>query len=82
MEALSNASVLVRATDLDTRDKGWSVVVPQIAEHRLRLELDPSVDAKRLMRSDPIGADIEVYYTQDLAGLKSYKRASIRKISE
>lgn len=81
MELITNTSVLVRAIDLDNRKKGWSVVLPGLSENRMKLEFDQGINPKLLMRSDPFGADVEVYYTQDLSGNRKYRNAFIRSVS-
>ena len=58
----TNAELRVRALDLDNNNKGWWVIVPQLGDHRIRMQIDPGIQPARLLGSEVHRGSIEVIY--------------------
>ena len=81
VDKLDNVVVNIRALDLDSRAKGWAVVVPSVSKKRLKLELDSGVDAS-VITGGITHADIDLYYGEDEEGNRFYKSAVLREVKK
>ena len=48
IEDYTNIEMMLRATDLDSTQRGWAVVIPELGDKRIRLLLDPTIDPEEL----------------------------------
>ena len=64
VETFENVDVIIRATDLDSARRGWAAVVPCVADHRMKLQLDPSIDPEILMAHPKIKANVTILFRE------------------
>ncbi|MBF0371738.1 MAG: hypothetical protein HQL52_20070 [Magnetococcales bacterium] len=67
-ESIDGTEVLIRATDRDKTDSGWSAIVPAFSEKRLTLKIDPSLDLSRLASHENVTGDITVEFKTSASG--------------
>ncbi len=65
IDKYERAMVQIRGSDRDRYKKGWSVILPQIVDHRVRLLLDESIDLNKLASRDKVYANIDVTFKFD-----------------
>lgn len=76
--AYDDVTIELRATDLDSYQKGWAAVIPGLVKRRVPMEISPSIDVSKLTLNGAIRADVDVEYRFDsrLSGDK-YKPVKI-----
>jgi hypothetical protein len=60
VEDLTDAEVHVRATDRDNTKSGWSAIVPEVSERRIKMHVSPGIDIDSLARSRIVRGRISV----------------------
>jgi hypothetical protein len=73
-------TVELRAMDVDSRTKGWAIVVPRITNKRLKVELDPVLDANAIAYHSRVTADVELFYRVTDQGDRIYLSAYLRQV--
>ncbi|WP_152558532.1 hypothetical protein [Endozoicomonas numazuensis] len=68
--------VKIRGTDRDNYRRGWSVILPGIAEQRVKLQLDENIDLNELAARDMVYANVDVIFKFDKS-LNDYKVVEI-----
>jgi hypothetical protein len=79
VQAFDNTEVNIRALDLDSRTKGWAVMIPSICGKRLKLEIDSGLSPD-IVTGGVCRADLNLYYSQTEDGDRIYKLAVLRAI--
>lgn len=77
---LNNTEIQIRSCDMDHADRGWNAIVPAVANKRLPLSLDPTINREQLMPRQYQG-DITLEYTVDNEGNRKYKKVTLRNLS-
>lgn len=72
----TNETIVIRALDLD-KSKGWGVTVPSFSGRRLPAEISPELVGKEIPAGTEVSADIELSYTENDEGDRSYKSVKI-----
>lgn len=65
VEHLRDVDLQIRATDLDSTDRGWAALIPGKIDRRVRLMLDPNVRPAEVADKFQLRADVSVYYKLD-----------------
>lgn len=76
IEEFSSILVEIRATDRDSHNSGWRVVVPSLSESRVKLAVDPGIDINDLSKHGAVLADITITSKYD----KSKKQYKISEV--
>lgn len=67
-EFLRDVDLQIRATDLDSLNRGWAAVIPGKIDRRVKLKLDPGIRPAELADSFSVRADVTVHYKLDKSG--------------
>jgi len=49
-KTFTNVPIIIRALDFDSRDKGWSGIIPDISDKRIKIQLDRNIQPISLFR--------------------------------
>jgi hypothetical protein len=79
VQLFENVQIDIRATDWDSRTKGWGVVIPSVSGRRLKMELSDNVSPDTV-RAGGTNATMELYYSQNDEGDRIYKLAVLRAL--
>lgn len=79
VQRLIKEPISIRATDLDSRTRGWAVTVPSASGRRLRMEVDDAVLLNRVSPGPAVG-DIDLYFVENDEGDRVYKYAVLRAL--
>lgn len=75
-------NIEIRATDLDSKKKGWAVIVPDLGSKRIRLHLDPVINQEELIGKRVINGNVTVVFEYDDHYRKVPKLVFLRKIND
>jgi len=75
-----NVTVVIRALDLDNRDKGWSAVVAEISDRRLPLRLAEGIRTGTIPAGKNTQADVNVVYRVNKHGDLIAKRYELQRL--
>lgn len=64
MEVYENIDLTIRAIDLDSTKTGWAALIPAISDHRIKVQLAPSIDPLTLMANPKIKANVTVLFRE------------------
>lgn len=64
-QVFRDVDLQIRATDLDSTDKGWAALIPGLIDRRVRLVLSDGVNVADVAGRFSIRADVEVLYRMD-----------------
>lgn len=70
VEHLRDVDLQIRATDLDSINRGWAAVLPGKIDRRVRLKLDPGIRPSEIADKFSVRADVSIYYRLDNASKK------------
>ncbi len=73
VKLVQHAEIHLRASDLDSSDKGWAAVIPSESQRRLRLELSPEINADDLFGQRVVRGTVEAISRKD-----AYDRYQLR----
>lgn len=65
---MQNVEIEIRAIDKDRKKQGWAAVIKDATEKRLRVEVYPTIDAKKIYGKDKIRGDIILVNKKDEGG--------------
>lgn len=78
-QVFENVQIDIRATDWDSRTKGWGVVIPAVTGRRLKMELSDNVSPDTV-RAGRTNATVELFFSQTEEGDRIYKHAILREL--
>lgn len=64
-QSFSDVDLQLRAMDLDSKTRGWGGLIPNLISRRVRIQLDPDVDPRKLANRLFVRADLTVKYKPD-----------------
>lgn len=80
IEDFSAIEMELRATDLDSTKRGWAVVVPELADRRVRLQLDPTVSPEELYQRRKFSGNATIIFGLDKESKRVPKLVFLREI--
>jgi len=82
IEEFREVEVTIRATDLDSKRRGWAAVIPEISDRRVRLQIDPSVNVEKIIAKRTFLGDVTAVFKYDENGNEVPKFYYLRNIDE
>lgn len=82
IEDFPNIQLEIRATDLDSTKKGWAVSVPELKAKRVKLQIDPHIDAETLLKNRTVFANVTIIFGFNKQGDKIPKLVFLRGLVE
>lgn len=82
IEDYKDVEIVIRATDLDSKKRGWAAVIPSVHQKRTRLQLDPSINPEELMTHPVVHGDVSVVFSFDEEENKTPKIIYLRNIEK
>lgn len=77
---MEKVTIEIHAMDIDSRKKGWAIVVPSVTQKRLKLEILPTVEPSTIAFHSSAIADIELRYRETDEGDRVYTEALLLKV--
>lgn len=81
-EDIEDATLEIRAMDLDRKRLGWAAVVPSASKDRARLQIDAIINLEDLKGMTQLKGDVTLVWLIDDEGGKTLKRIILRELKE
>lgn len=65
VEEYNSIYMEVRATDLDSKKRGWAVVIPGFGDKRIKLQLDPDINAEQVLSKRRFFGNVTIVFKAD-----------------
>jgi hypothetical protein len=63
-----STEIQIRATDLDSKDRGWGAIIPAFGPRRIRLHIAPGIDLGRIAAGRVLNGNVLIQFSRDEDG--------------